>query len=463
MRRSLLRHPGEWGHRPEPHILAAMSRLPVVAIVGRPNVGKSTLVNRFLKRRAAVVQEKPGVTRDRREFRAEWTGIPFLVVDTGGWESRRGDLTADIRGQAEAAVGGADVVLVITDATTPIGDDDLAVARIVQTSGVPAVLVANKADAERIDIDLGHLWGLGLGEPHPISALHGRNIGDLLDSIVALLPETSADPAPESVPTLAILGRPNVGKSTLLNRLAGEERVVVSPIPGTTRDPVDTIVELDGDRYRIIDTAGIRRAAKVDDATEFYSVVRAKEVLGECDVALLVIDGTAGVTHQEQRLAEAVMEAGAGLVVLLNKWDATDTEQKEATTDGVGDRLAFVWWAPVLRVSARTGARTGRIGAAVHEVLEARRRRVPTPELNRKIIAWQEAHPPPVRAGRRARILYAVQAGTEPPTVILFVRGGDLAPEYTRFLEKRLREDYEFLGTPIRLITRKRARRDEIE
>lgn len=444
----------------EPHILAAMSRLPVVAVVGRPNVGKSTLVNRFLKRRAAVVQEKPGVTRDRREFRAEWTGIPFIVVDTGGWELGTAGLTIDIRGQAEAAVAGADVVLVVTDATAAFGDDDLAVARIVQVSGVPAILVANKADADRLDTDLGHLWGLGLGEPHPISALHGRNVGDLLDRLVALLPESPPGVGVEELPTLAILGRPNVGKSTLLNRLAGEERVVVSPEPGTTRDPVDTIVELEGQRYRVVDTAGIRRAARVDDATEFYSVVRAKEILAAADVALLVIDGTQGVTHQEQRLAEAIEESGAGLVVLLNKWDITDTEQKEITTSDVGDRLAFVWWAPVLRLSAHTGARVHRIAAAVSEVLAARRLRIPTPELNRKIIQWQEAHPPPVRGGRRAKILYSVQAGTEPPTIILFVRGGDLAPEYVRFLEKRLREDYEFLGTPIRLVTRKRAPRD---
>ena len=256
-----------------------MSRLPVVAIVGRPNVGKSTLVNRVLKRRAAVVQERPGVTRDRREFPAEWSGVSFIVVDTGGWESGGGGLIPDIRGQAEAAVAGADVVVVVTDATTPFGDDDLAVARIVQTSGVPALLAANKADAARVEFDLGHLWTLGLGEPHPISALHGRNIGDLLDVVVALLPEAPEGVGVEELPTIAILGRPNVGKSTLLNKLAGEERMVVSPVPGTTRDPIDTIVELEGERYRIIDTAGIRRAARVDDSTEFYSVVRAKEVL----------------------------------------------------------------------------------------------------------------------------------------------------------------------------------------
>jgi len=440
-----------------------MSRLPVVAVVGRPNVGKSTLVNRILRRRAAVVQQKPGVTRDRREFPAEWNNTAFLVVDTGGWEARTGELTSDIRGQAEAAVAGADVVLVVTDATTPYGDDDVAVARIVQESGVPALLIANKADKERTDFDLGHLWALGLGEPLPISALHGRNVGDLLDAVVERLPETSGAPEVEPVPTLAILGRPNVGKSTLLNRLAGEERVVVSPTPGTTRDPIDTVVDLDGTAYRVVDTAGIRRQSKVDDATEFYSVLRAKEVLASADVALLVIDGAAGVTHQEQRLAEAVVEAGVGLVVLLNKWDITDTEQKEITTDGVGDRLAFVGWAPVLRISALSGARMQRLGAAIAAVLESRRFRVPTPELNRQIIRWQEAHPPPTRGGRRARILYAVQTGTEPPTIILFVRGGEIGPDYLRFLEGRLRESYEFLGTPIRLVARRRTRREPIE
>ena len=440
-----------------------MSRLPVVAVVGRPNVGKSTLVNRFLRRRAAVVQEKPGVTRDRREFRAEWTGVPFIVVDTGGWEATGGGLIADVRGQAEAAVAGADLVLVVADATTPVGDDDLAVARIVQTSRVPAVLVANKSDGERTDLEIGHLWALGLGEPQPISALHGRNIGDLLDRVIDLLPDTGDEPEPETMPTLAIIGRPNVGKSTLLNRLAGEERAIVSPDPGTTRDPVDTIVDLDGDRYRIVDTAGIRRAAKVDDATESYSVARARDVLAGADVALLVVDGSQGVTHQEQRLAEAVVEAGAGLILLLNKWDLTDTEQRETTTEDVGDRLAFVSWAPVLRLSALTGARTQRIGAAVHQVIAARRRRIATPELNHKIIEWQEAHPPPVRGGRRAKILYAVQAGTEPPTIVLFARGGELATEYVRYLEKQLRDDYEFLGTPIRLVTRTRPRRPAID
>lgn len=437
-----------------------MTRLPVVAVVGRPNVGKSTLVNRVLRRRAAVVEEKPGVTRDRKEFRADWGGKHFLLVDTGGWEAGDHDLTEDIRGQAEAALSGADVVVVVTDATTQVTDDDLAVARIVQSSGLAHLLVANKADGSGVEMDVGHLWSLGLGEPQPISALHGRNVGDLLDDIAALLPEVD-EPEEDGLPTLAILGRPNVGKSTLLNKLLGEQRVIVSPVPGTTRDAIDAVVELDGQPFRIFDTAGIRRAARVDEATEFYSVVRARQALDEADVALLVIDGTQGVTHQEQRLAEEIADSGAGIVVVLNKWDITDTEQKAWTEDGVGDRLAFVSWAPVLRMSARTGARTHRLGAAVAAVLESRRIRIPTPELNRQIRDWQEATPPPVRRGRRARILYAVQVGIEPPTIVLFVRGGELAPDYQRFLERRLRESYEFFGSPIRLIarTRKRSRR----
>jgi GTP-binding protein len=282
-------------------------------------------------------------------------------------------------------------------------------------------------------------------------------VGDLLEELVALLPEGEADEP--AMATLAILGRPNVGKSTLLNRLLGEERVLVSPEPGTTRDPIDAVVELDGEPFRVFDTAGIRRASRVDEATEYYSVLRAREALTETDVALLVIDGTQGVTHQEQRLAEEIAEAGAGLIVILNKWDLADTDEKALTTDGVGDRLAFVGWAPVLRISARTGARLRRLAPAVRTVLETRRNRIPTPELNRRIREWQEAHPPPVRKGRRARILYAVQAGTEPPTIVPFVRGGELGPDYLRFVENRVRDAYDFLGTPIRLVARRRRSR----
>ena len=437
-----------------------MSRLPVVAVVGRPNVGKSTLVNRVLKRGAAVVGAKPGVTRDRREFQADWAGRAFLIVDTGGWDTAGDSLTADVRHQAEAAVAGADVVVVVTDATTPVSDEDMAVARIVQRSGTPFLLVANKADGATVDRDIGHLWVLGLGEPHPLSALHGRNVGDFLDAIVSRFPAEETGAEAPTFPTLAIVGRPNVGKSTLLNRLAGEQRVLVSPEPGTTRDPIDTIIELDGTIYRVIDTAGIRRAPRIDTRTEALAVGQAREVLDAADVVFLLIDGTQGVTHQEQRLTEQVVEAGAGLIVLLNKWDATDEEQKERTVTDVGDRLAFVSWAPVLRISALTGARMQRLGLAISEVLAARRQRIPTPELNRQVIQWQEAHPPPTRGGRRGRILYSVQVDVDPPTIILFVRGGAVGPDYLRFLEGRLREHYEFTGTPIRLIARRRQTRE---
>lgn len=448
-------------HDPFPR--RVVSRLPVVAVVGRPNVGKSTLVNRVLRRRAAVVEEKPGVTRDRKEFTADWAGRRFILVDTGGWAVHGDDLTAGIRQQAEAAAAGADAIIFVADATSALTDDDHAVARLVQESGIPCVLAANKADGPRVDPDTGDLWALGLGEPRPISALHGRGTGDLLDAVVALLPEAGPEEVEadtdDHVATLAILGRPNVGKSTLLNKLLGEERVLVSPEPGTTRDAIDAVVVLDGEPFRVFDTAGIRRAPRVKEATEYYSVLRARQALAESDVALLVIDGTAGVTHQEQRLAEEIAASGAGLVILLNKWDITDTEQKAITEDGVGDRLAFVGWAPVLRLAARTGARLHRLPPAIRAVLEARRSRIPTPELNRKIRAWQEAHPPPLRKGKRAHVVYAVQAGTEPPTIVLFVRGGELGPDYLRFLENRLRAEYDFLGTPLHLVARSRSRR----
>jgi GTP-binding protein len=437
-----------------------MSRLPIVAVVGRPNIGKSTLVNRILGRREAVVEEVPGVTRDRREFEAEWLGRRFLLIDTGGWQVEGDDLTTDISAQAEAAIGAADVILFVVDATTALAPDDDGVARLVRRGRAPVLLVANKADGPSHEALLDDFWSLGLGQPHPVSALHGRGVGDVLDLLLDLLPEVEdVEEEHEGPPRISIIGRPNVGKSTLLNQLLGEERVLVSPVPGTTRDPIDVLVEIDGEPYELVDTAGIRRAPKVAEAAEFYAVKRAQDVLERTDVALLVIDGTEGVTHQDQRIAELAVESGAGLVILLNKWDAVDEESREWTELSVPDRLGFVGWAPVLRMSAKTGARLKRLGPTIEGVLSNRTVRMGTGELNRLVRTWQGAHPPPVRKGRRTKIMYAVQPGIEPPTLVLFVAGGDLGEDYLRYIENRLREVEDFTGSPIRIVVRQRERR----
>ena len=436
-----------------------MSRLPVVAVLGRPNVGKSTLVNRVLGRREAVVQERPGVTRDRREFRADWAGRDFILIDTGGWELASGEeLTSGITAQAEAALVGADVVLLVVDGTVGLSDDDAAVANILRDTAATVILVANKVDDAGKELLVPSLWKTGIGEPVPVSALHGRGIGDLLDRLVNALPEAE-EFQEDRMPTLAIIGRPNVGKSTLLNRLTGEERVLVSSTPGTTRDPIDVEVMIGDVQYRVVDTAGIRRNPKVKDSADFYSIIRARQALDEADVALLLVDATEGVTQQDQRIAEEAAESGAGLILLLNKWDLPDLEQREATTFGVGDRLGFVGWAPVLRISALTGARLHRLAAALDVVLENRARRISTGQLNRLIRGWQGVHPPPVRKGRRPKILYAVQAGVNPPTIILFVSGGEIGDDYVRYLENRLRGEMDFDGTPIHFMTRAKERR----
>ena len=297
-------------------------------------------------------------------------------------------------------------------------------------------------------------------KPLPISAQHGRGTGDFLDALVDALPVYEDEELEEShLARLAIIGRPNVGKSTLLNQLAGRQRVLVSDEPGTTRDPINLIVELDGEPFEVVDTAGIKRRTKIKDDVEFYAVLRAREILQGADVALLIVDGTRGATHQEQRLAEEIQAAGVGLVVLLNKWDAVTEEQRLATEDSVADRLAFVAWAPVLRMAAKTGSRLHRLPAAIRAVLENRRRRIPTAELNRLIRDWQQAHPPPVKKGKRPRIIYTAQTGTDPPRVVLFVRGGDIGADYLRYLENRLREEYDFMGTPVLLSTRRRHNR----
>jgi GTP-binding protein len=437
-----------------------MSTLPVVAVVGRPNVGKSTLVNRIIGSRSAVVEEMSGVTRDRRQFDADWSGRDFIVVDTGGWEVKPGgDLSRSIREQAEGAVSGADVVILVVDGTTELTDDDTGVIGVLRHAGLPVVVAVNKIDDASLEGEVDRFWRLGLGDPAPISAYHGRGVGDLLDRVVAVLPDTEELSGVETPTRVAIVGRPNSGKSTLLNRLAGETRVIVSEHPGTTRDPIDVDVEIDGQTYRLVDTAGIRRKPQIQEDADFYAVLRAREALQRADIALLMVDATEGVTHQDQRIASEISEAGAGLVVVLNKWDALDEEQRELTERSLPDRLSFVGWAPALRISALTGARVGRLGSALDAVMESRANRVATGVLNREIREWVAAHPPPVRKGRRPKFHYAVQAGTAPPTFVVFVSGGELGDDYLRFLENRLRSSHDFTGNPIHFVTRKRNKR----
>lgn len=433
-------------------------RLAVVAVVGRPNVGKSTLINRIIGRRAAVVQSQPGVTRDRRTFNANWADRHFLVVDTGGWElDPSSPFSKEVRLQAEAAVNGADAVLFVVDGTAALGDDDEGMATVVKRSGIPVVVAANKIDNTSLEMTVSDYWTLGLGEPHPVSAIHGRGVGDLLDRVLSALPSIEAGAVDEH-PRIAIVGRPNTGKSTLLNRLCGSQRVIVSNVPGTTRDPVDVDVELDGTTYRLVDTAGIRRRPKITEDADYYAVLRAHEALARADAALLVVDALDGATYQDQKIASAAMESGTALVVLLNKWDAIDPDQREITERSIPARLSFVSWAPVLRMSALTGSRIHRLGAAVEMVLKNAEQRVSTGELNRLVAKWVSAQLPPPRKGRRCRVMYAVQVGVRPPTIVLFTAGGQLAPEYMRYLERKLREEYDLVGTPIRFVTRRRAR-----
>lgn len=370
------------------------------------------------------------------------------------------ELATDISGQAEAALASADVVLFVLDASTSIADDDLGVAALLRSTPDRVVVVANKVDDAARELDIAELWSLGLGEPIPISALHGRGTGDLLDRLVERLPALDRVPETDPLPRLAIVGRPNVGKSTLLNQLLKDERVLVSPVPGTTRDPIDAVVALGGVQYNIVDTAGIRRAPKVKEDTEFYSVLRAREALAAADVALLLIDSVEGVTQQDQRIAEEAADGGAGLIVMLNKWDIADLEQREATEAAVARRLGFISWAPVLRISAKTGARLHRLDKTLELVIHNRSRRIQTPRLNRLVREWHAAHPPPVRKGRRPHIVYAVQAGVEPPTIVVFVGGGVLGEDYLRFLENRIRGVEDFIGTPVKVVARRRGRKD---
>ncbi|HCW01381.1 MAG TPA: ribosome biogenesis GTPase Der, partial [Acidimicrobiaceae bacterium] len=428
-----------------------------VAIVGRPNVGKSTLMNRILGRREAIVEERPGVTRDRKEVEASWQGREFTLVDTGGWIADGDSLDEKVSRQSERAIADADAVLFVVDATVGVTEDDARVATLLRSSTAPVLLVANKVDDRVHEAAIWELMSLGLGEPIPVSALHGRGAGDLLDRLVAALPDDEPDEVAEEEPGerivgVTLVGRPNVGKSTLFNRLTGEDRAVIHDRPGTTRDTVDTVVETATGPVRFIDTAGMRRKARIDEQTEYYSLVRALKAVDTADVALLVIDATLGVTHQDQRLAERVDAAGCPIVVLLNKWDLCDAEQREDAMIQVGDKLHFVGEAPVLRISALSGKNVQRLWPALEETIADYRTRIPTRRVNDVVRAAQAAHPAP--AG--VRVLYATQGATDPPTFTLFANR-EVPRTWLRYLERKLREDLDLGSTPIKLRVRRRS------
>ncbi|MEM9609550.1 MAG: ribosome biogenesis GTPase Der [Actinomycetota bacterium] len=447
----------------------ATTRLPLVAVVGRPNVGKSTLFNRIVGRRVAIVEERPGVTRDRKELEVDWLGQAFRLVDTGGWMPGGDALDAKVSRQSEQAMEEADLILLVVDGTVGVTDEDARVADLLRRTDRPVLVVVNKIDSAQREALIWEFLSLGLGEPLPLSALHGHHTGDLLDKVIELLPDAEeleattpgideVDPdAPQwtgasgDVPAVALVGRPNVGKSTLFNRLIGEDRAVVHDMPGTTRDTVDTVVETEEGPLRFVDTAGMRRRAKVDEGTEYYSVVRALQAVDHSDVALLVIDGTVGVTHQDQRLAERIDAAGCPIVVVLNKWELLDTVDKSEVRTQIGDRLHFLGEAPVLSISALSGKGVHRLIPALGVAIDAYQRRVPTKKVNDVVQRAQQAHPAP----GGARVLYATQGAAHPPTFTLFVNR-EVPRTWLRYLENQLRDELDLGATPVKLRVRKR-------
>lgn len=443
-----------------------------VAIIGRPNVGKSTLINRIVGQQVAIVESRPGVTRDRKSLIANWQGYDFEIIDTGGWLAAGGSLESKISEQAESAAQQADLILFMADVTVGITDEDEAVADMLRRISVPVIPVANKADSASRDLEAWEFMRFGFGEPYNISALHGRMTGDLLDIVIAKLREKYPDFETTEFDTdaeiqesfedelakrdsfsVAIVGRPNVGKSTLFNRLIGDERSITHDLAGTTTDSVDTIVETEIGTLKFIDTAGMRRKSRMDDGTEYYSMVRALRSIDEADVSLLVIDGTQGVTHQDQRLAERIDAAGSPVVVILNKWDLLSTEDKLRVNDQVEDRLAYLSYAPMLRMSALSGLGVVKLWGALSKSIAAYRNRIPTREFNVMLQQAQARNAP-----KGSKILYGVQGATDPPTFTLFTTK-ELAPGYLRYLEKQIRERFGLGPTPIKMRVRRRSNR----
>ncbi|MDG3012870.1 ribosome biogenesis GTPase Der [Rhodococcus sp. D2-41] len=434
--------------------------VPVLAVVGRPNVGKSTLVNRIIGRREAVVEDVPGVTRDRVSYDANWAGRRFTVQDTGGWEPDAKGLQQSVARQAEQAMATADAIVLVVDAVVGATATDEAVARVLRRSKAPVILVANKVDDERLEAEAAALWSLGLGEPHTVSATHGRGTGDLLDVVLEALPQTPREGSAIGGPRrVALVGKPNVGKSSLINKLSGDERSVVHDVAGTTVDPVDSLVELGGKVWKFVDTAGLRKRVSQASGHEFYASLRTKSAIEAAEVAILLIDASEPITEQDQRVLSMVAEAGRALVLAFNKWDLVDEDRRYTLAKEIDRDLVRVPWAQRVNISAKTGRAVQKLVPALETALDSWDKRIPTGRLNNWLKEIIAATPPPLRGGRLPRVLFATQAGTRPPTFVLFTTGF-LEAGYRRFLERKLREEFNFDGSPVRISVRVREKRD---
>ncbi|MEV0460762.1 ribosome biogenesis GTPase Der [Catellatospora methionotrophica] len=432
---------------------------PVLAVVGRPNVGKSTLVNRIIGRRQAVVEDIPGVTRDRVAYDANWAGRKFTVVDTGGWEPDAKDRAAAIAAQAEAAIAAADVVLFVVDSSIGATDEDAAAVKMLRRSSKPVLLVANKADNQNMEYEVHALWSLGLGQPWPVSALHGRGSGDLLDAVLAAFPKQAPledhVPGPRGPRRVALVGRPNVGKSSLLNRLAREERSVVDSAAGTTVDPVDSLVVIGGETWQFVDTAGLRKRVGKASGTEYFASLRTAAAIETSEVTVVLLDSSEVISEQDQRLLSMVSEAGRGVVLAFNKWDLVDADRRHYLDKEIDRELKRIPWALRVNISALTGRAVEKLAPALRQALASWEKRIPTGQLNQWLTALVQATPHPVRGGRAPRILFATQPSISPPKFVLFTTQ-PLDPGYVRFVERKLREEFGFEGSPIDIAVKPR-------
>jgi GTP-binding protein len=434
--------------------------LPIVAILGRPNVGKSTLINRFIGRREAIVEDTPGVTRDRVQYECEWGGRRFIVMDTGGWESRPDGISVAISAGAELAMEEADILAFVVDAQVGALDEDDVMVQELRKAKKPTILVANKVDGDNDESDAHALWNLGLGEPHFVSGLHGRGSGDLLDAIVSSLPEVGRAQTQDGYRRIALIGRPNVGKSSLLNALAGENRSIVDDVAGTTRDPVDSLIEIGGQVWRFVDTAGIKKRANQASGTDYYATLRTQTALERSECVALVLDASVPISEQDLRIISMVEDSGKAMVLVLNKWDLVDEDRREQLEKELDRHLGHIEWVQRVNVAAKTGWHRDRLAPALRTALSSWEKRVPTSKLNSFLGALIGATPPPVRGGKQPKVYYATQAGIAPPKFVVFSSGW-IEASYRRFIERRLREEFGFPGTPVQVAIRVKERDKE--